>query len=488
MLNRFEGYPINVGMLSRFRTSKEMKETVQQLKNGELDIVVGTHRLLSKDVAFADLGLLIIDEEQRFGVKHKERLKSLKASVDVLTLTATPIPRTLHMSMLGVRDLSVIETPPTNRYPIQTYVMAQNFGVIKEGIEREMQRNGQVFYLHNRVHDIDKVVAQIKDLVPDAAVAHIDGQMPESQLEGILYDFIRGEYDVLVTTTIIETGVDIPNVNTLFVENADRMGLSQLYQLRGRIGRSSRVAYAYFTYQQDKVLTEVGEKRLQAIKDFTELGSGFKIAMRDLSIRGAGNLLGKQQHGFIDSVGYDLYTQMLSEAVAKKRGQATKVKTDATVELGIEAYLPTSYIEDERQKIEIYKRIRQLENNDQYLEVQDDLMDRFGDYPVEVAGLLAVGKLKMLADDALIEKIQREDSDLQLTLSQQGTAKLDTKDIFKALAKTKLKATVGIDDDKMKVKLVIQPKMQQDEWLEQLTQFVEQLSLILAEDDVASAS
>lgn len=488
MLNRFEGYPINVGMLSRFRTTKEMKETVQQLKSGEIDIVVGTHRLLSKDVAFADLGLLIIDEEQRFGVKHKERLKALKASVDVLTLTATPIPRTLHMSMLGVRDLSVIETPPTNRYPIQTYVMEQNFGVIKEGIEREMQRNGQVFYLHNRVHDIDKVVAQIKDLVPDAAVAHIDGQMPESQLEGILYDFIRGEYDVLVTTTIIETGVDIPNVNTLFVENADRMGLSQLYQLRGRIGRSSRVAYAYFTYQQNKVLTEVGEKRLQAIKDFTELGSGFKIAMRDLSIRGAGNLLGKQQHGFIDSVGYDLYTQMLSEAVAKKRGQAAKVKTDATVELGIEAYLPTSYIEDERQKIEIYKRIRQLENNDQYMEVQDDLMDRFGDYPVEVAGLLAVGKLKLLADDALIEKIQRDDSELHLTLSKQGTAKLDTKDIFKALAKTKLKATVGIDDDKMKVKLVIQPKMQQDEWLAQLTQFVEQLSLILAEDDVASAS
>lgn len=487
MLNRFEGYPVNVGMLSRFRTTKEMKETVQQLKDGELDIVVGTHRLLSKDVSFADLGLLIIDEEQRFGVKHKERLKSLKASVDVLTLTATPIPRTLHMSMLGVRDLSVIETPPTNRYPIQTYVMEQNFGVIKEGIEREMQRNGQVFYLHNRVHDIDKVVAQIKALVPDAAVAHIDGQMPESQLEGILYDFIRGEYDVLVTTTIIETGVDIPNVNTLFVENADRMGLSQLYQLRGRIGRSSRVAYAYFTYQQNKVLTEVGEKRLQAIKDFTELGSGFKIAMRDLSIRGAGNLLGKQQHGFIDSVGYDLYTQMLSEAVAKKRGQQAKVRTDATIELGVEAYLPTTYIADERQKIEIYKRIRQLENNDQYLEVQADLIDRFGDYPEEVASLLAVGKLKMLADDALIEKIQRTDDNLHLTLSKQGTAKLDTKDIFKALAKTKLKATVGIDDDKMKVKLVIQPRMQQSVWLEQLAQFVTQLGEILTPAQRAAA-
>ncbi|AVK64410.1 transcription-repair coupling factor [Lactobacillus sp. CBA3606] len=479
MLNRFEGYPVNVGMLSRFRTGKEMKATIKQLKDGELDIVVGTHRLLSKDVNFADLGLLIVDEEQRFGVKHKERLKALKSNVDVLTLTATPIPRTLHMSMLGVRDLSVMETPPTNRYPIQTYVMEQNYGVIKEGIEREMQRNGQVFYLHNRVHDIDKVVAQIKDLVPTAAVAHIDGQMPESQLEGILYDFIRGEYDVLVTTTIIETGVDIPNVNTLFVENADHMGLSQLYQLRGRIGRSSRVAYSYFTYQQNKVLTEVGEKRLQAIKDFTELGSGFKIAMRDLSIRGAGNLLGKQQHGFIDSVGYDLYTQMLSEAVAKKRGQTIKAKTDATIELGIEAYLPTTYIEDERQKIEIYKRIRQLENNDQYLEVQADLIDRFGDYPTEVAGLLAVGKLKMLADEALIEKIQRVDNDLQLTLSQVGTTKLDTKDIFKALAKTKLRATVGIDDDKMKVKLVIQPKMQVADWLEQLTLFVQQLGTVL---------
>ena len=486
MLNRFEGYPINVGMLSRFRTGKEMKETVKQLKDGDLDIVVGTHRLLSKDVKFADLGLLIIDEEQRFGVKHKERLKEMKASVDVLTLTATPIPRTLHMSMLGVRDLSVIETPPTNRYPIQTYVMEQNLGMVKEGIEREMQRNGQVFYLHNRVHDIDKVVAQIKDLVPDAAVAHIDGQMPESQLEGVLYDFIRGEYDVLVTTTIIETGVDIPNVNTLFVENADHMGLSQLYQLRGRIGRSSRVAYAYFTYQQNKVLTEVGEKRLQAIKDFTELGSGFKIAMRDLSIRGAGNLLGKQQHGFIDSVGYDLYTQMLSEAVAKKRGKQAKVKTDATIELGIEAYLPSTYIEDERQKIEIYKRIRQLENNDQFLEVQADLIDRFGDYPTEVAGLLAVGKLKLLSDDALIEKIQRLDSDLHLTLSKQGTAKLETKDIFKALAKTKLRATVGIDDDKMKVKLVIQPKMSESAWLEQLTLFVQQLGAVLAPAEAAT--
>ncbi|MFC6293804.1 transcription-repair coupling factor [Lactiplantibacillus daoliensis] len=488
MLNRFEGYPVNVGMLSRFRTGKEMKETVKQLADGDIDIVVGTHRLLSKDVKFADLGLLIIDEEQRFGVKHKERLKEMKASVDVLTLTATPIPRTLHMSMLGVRDLSVIETPPTNRYPIQTYVMEQNFGVVKEGIEREMQRNGQVFYLHNRVHDIEKVVAQIKDLVPDAAVAHIDGQMPESQLEGILYDFIRGEYDVLVTTTIIETGVDIPNVNTLFVENADHMGLSQLYQLRGRIGRSSRVAYSYFTYQQNKVLTEVGEKRLQAIKDFTELGSGFKIAMRDLSIRGAGNLLGKQQHGFIDSVGYDLYTQMLSEAVAKKRGKQAKVKTDATIELGIEAYLPTTYIEDERQKIEIYKRIRQLENNDQFLEVQADLIDRFGDYPAEVAGLLAVGKLKLLADEALIEKIQRLDSDLHLTLSKQGTAKLDTKDIFKALAKTKLRATVGIDDDKMKVKLVIQPKMSESAWLEQLTLFVQQLGAVLAPAETATPS
>ncbi|MGV0168060.1 transcription-repair coupling factor [Furfurilactobacillus sp. WILCCON 0119] len=483
MTARFEGFPVKIGILSRFDTPAQVKETVAGLKSGEIDIVVGTHRLLSKDVEFKDLGLLMVDEEQRFGVKHKERIKQMRESVDVLTLTATPIPRTLNMSMIGVRDLSVIETPPANRYPIQTYVMEASPVALQDGIAREMARGGQVFYLHNRVDDIEHVVDQIRELVPDARVGYIHGKMGESQLETILYDFIRGEYDVLVTTTIIETGVDIPNVNTLFVENADHMGLSQLYQLRGRIGRSNRVAYAYFTYQPNKVLTEESEKRLEAIRDFTELGSGFKIAMRDLSIRGAGNLLGQQQHGFIDSVGYDLYTQMLSQAVAKKRGQTVQVRSDAEMELGVEAYLPETYIQDQRQKIEIYKRIRELENEDQYVEVDEDLLDRFGDYPREVANLLAVGHLKMSADAALVSKIRREDDIISVTLSTQGTAQFSGEEIFKALSKTKLRATVGTNAGKMVVKLVIQPKMTETDWLTDLSAFVAALA-----DQVVDAS
>ena len=326
MKERFSGFPVEVSLLNRFRKKKEQTETLKRLKAGTVDIVVGTHRLLSKDIVYHDLGLLVVDEEQRFGVTHKEKLKQLKTHVDVLTLTATPIPRTLHMSMLGVRDLSVIETPPANRFPVQTYVMEQNFALVREAIEREMGRGGQVFYLYNRVEDMERKVDEIKQLVPEARVGFANGQMGESALESVILSFLEGEYDVLVTTTIIETGIDIPNVNTLIVQDADRMGLSQLYQLRGRVGRSNRVAYGYFLYQRDKVLTEVAENRLQAIKEFTELGSGFKIAMRDLSIRGAGNLLGSQQHGFIDSVGFDLYSQLLQEAVEQK--QTGIVKAD----------------------------------------------------------------------------------------------------------------------------------------------------------------
>ena len=318
MIERFQDTPVNIGVLSRFRSKKQQNETLAALHEGKMDILVGTHRILSKDVAYKDLGLLIVDEEQRFGVTHKEKIKTLKTNVDVLTLTATPIPRTLHMSMVGVRDLSVIETPPANRFPVQTYVMEHNGALIREAIEREMARGGQVFYLHNRVDDMGKQIDLIQTLVPEARIARAHGKMTESELESVILAFLDGEYDVLVTTTIIETGIDIPNVNTLIVNNADRMGLSQLYQLRGRVGRSNRVAYAYFMYQRDKVLTEVAEQRLQAVKEFTELGSGFKIAMRDLSIRGAGNLLGAQQHGFIDSVGFDLYSQMLEEAVERE--------------------------------------------------------------------------------------------------------------------------------------------------------------------------
>ena len=476
MNERFEGYPISTGMLSRFQTNKQVKETIAGLKDGSVDVVVGTHRLLSKDVDFKDLGLLVIDEEQRFGVKHKERIKQLKSQVDVLTLTATPIPRTLNMSMIGVRDLSVIETPPTNRYPIQTYVLEDHETVIRDGIMRELRRDGQVFYLHNRVADIEKVANQIAELVPKARVGFIHGQMTEKQLEDILFDFIEGNYDVLVTTTIIETGIDIPNANTLFVENADHMGLSQLYQLRGRIGRSSRVAYAYFLYQQNKVLTELGEKRLEAIKDFTELGSGFKIAMRDLSIRGAGNLLGKQQHGFIDSVGYDLYTQMLNDAVAKKRGKKVVEKSDAEISLGLEAFIPSSYISDANQKIEFYKRLRGINQHAELVDIEDDLMDRFGDYPAEVETLINMTDLKLAADLAQIEKITLQKNIINIWLTKKGSQKISGEQIFEALSVTKLKATVTQTNDKMLIKLVIQPKMTSKEWFNQLFEYVKKLS------------
>lgn len=476
MLERFEGFPVNVGLLSRFRTRKQQKETIEQLRTGQIDIVVGTHRILSKDIEFSDLGLLIVDEEQRFGVKHKERLKQLRAQVDVLTLTATPIPRTLHMSMLGVRDLSVIETPPANRYPIQTYVMEKNPGAIREAIHREMGRGGQVFYLYNRVETIERKVEEIQALVPEARIGFAHGQMTEAQLENTLFDFIEGQYDVLVTTTIIETGVDIPNANTLFVENADYMGLSTLYQLRGRVGRSNRVAYAYFMYEQQKILNEVSEKRLQAIKDFTELGSGFKIAMRDLSIRGAGNLLGAQQHGFIDAVGFDMYSQMLSEAVSRKQGKNNQVeKTSVEIDLGVDAYLPEEYVSDQRQKIEIYKRIRELESQEMLDELEDDLLDRFGEYPEEVAHLLTIGQIKMDGDRALIEMIRKQEQKLVFTLSKVGTKRYTVEQLFEALTATDLKASLGVEKEKMVIRLTIPKATDTASWMQEVQRFVKAL-------------
>ncbi|WOV87627.1 transcription-repair coupling factor [Sporosarcina oncorhynchi] len=426
MKERFSGFPVEVSLLNRFRTKKEQTETLKGLKAGTIDVVVGTHRLLSKDVVYKDLGLLIVDEEQRFGVTHKEKLKQLKTNVDVLTLTATPIPRTLHMSMLGVRDLSVIETPPANRFPVQTYVMEHNFGLVREAIEREMARGGQTFYLYNRVEDMMRKVDEIKQLVPEARVAFAHGQMGESALESVILSFLEGEYDVLVTTTIIETGIDIPNVNTLIVHDADRMGLSQLYQLRGRVGRSNRVAYSYFLYQRDKVLTEVAENRLQAIKEFTELGSGFKIAMRDLSIRGAGNLLGSQQHGFIDSVGFDLYSQMLQEAIEEKQTGIVKADIpDVEISLPINAYLPDTYIKDGFQKIQMYKRVKAIENEEDYSELVDEMVDRFGDLPLEADLLLRVGRMKAWGHMAGVESIKKQRSIIEIRLSQEGTAKTD---------------------------------------------------------------
>ncbi len=426
MSERFKDYPITVGLMSRFRSKKQQTETVKGLKNGSVDVVVGTHRILSKDMQYKDLGLLIIDEEQRFGVTHKEKIKQMKTNVDVLTLTATPIPRTLHMSMIGVRDLSVIETPPANRFPVQSYVMEHNGALVREAIEREMARGGQVFYLYNRVDDMTRKVEEIQQLVPEARVGYAHGQMSETELESVILGFLDGDYDVLVTTTIIETGIDIPNVNTLIVYNADRMGLSQLYQLRGRVGRSSRVAYAYFMYQRDKVLTDVAEKRLMAIKEFTELGSGFKIAMRDLTIRGAGNLLGSQQHGFIDSVGFDLYSQMLQEAIDERQtGVKKEVVPEIEISLDVDAYIPDTYISDGYQKIQMYKRVKNIETEEEVTELQDELMDRFGDMPNETDSLLRIARMKVWARQVGVESIKQHGKVVSVRLSETGTASIN---------------------------------------------------------------
>lgn len=480
---RFINFGVNVEVLSRFQTKTQQAEILAKLKKGRVDLIIGTHRLLSKDVEFFDLGLMIIDEEQRFGVKHKERLKELKTQVDVLTLTATPIPRTLHMSMLGIRDLSVIETPPTNRYPVQTYVMETNYGVVRDAVLREISRGGQVYYVYNRVDTIEQKVSQLEELIPEARIGFIHGQMTEVQLENTLLAFIAGDYDVLVATTIIETGVDIPNSNTLFIENADMMGLSQLYQLRGRVGRSNRVAYAYFMYRPEKILSEISEKRLEAIKGFTELGSGFKIAMRDLSIRGAGNLLGSEQSGFIDSVGFDLYSQLLEEAVqAKLGGQKHRKRSNVELSLGLDAFIPAYYISDERQKIEIYKRIRQIDSRTIYEELQEELVDRFGEYPDEVAYLLEIGLLKHFADNALVEKIEKTNFEAVVTMEKSANTMYDPQEYFKALAETTMKASVGEKYGKMTFRFKIE-KRNLVVLMSEIMNFVESLSGIRDEHE-----
>lgn len=474
---RFQNFAVNVDVLSRFRSKKEQTATLEKLKNGQVDILIGTHRVLSKDVVFADLGLMIIDEEQRFGVKHKETLKELKKQVDVLTLTATPIPRTLHMSMLGIRDLSVIETPPTNRYPVQTYVFEKNDSVIRDAVLREMERGGQVYYLYNKVDTIVQKVSELQELIPEASIGYVHGRMSEVQLENTLLDFIEGQYDILVTTTIIETGVDIPNANTLFIENADHMGLSTLYQLRGRVGRSNRIAYAYLMYRPEKSISEVSEKRLEAIKGFTELGSGFKIAMRDLSIRGAGNLLGKSQSGFIDSVGFELYSQLLEEAIAKRNGNAnanTRTKGNAELILQIDAYLPDTYISDQRHKIEIYKKIRQIDNRVNYEELQEELIDRFGEYPDVVAYLLEIGLVKSYLDKVFVQRVERKDNKITIQFEKVTQRLFLAQDYFKALSVTNLKA--GIAENKGLMELVFDVQNKKDyEILEGLLIFGESL-------------
>jgi transcription-repair coupling factor (superfamily II helicase) len=420
---RFAGYPVKVAALSRFQTAREQKKVLRELRGGQVDIVIGTHRLLGKDVEFRDLGLMVIDEEQRFGVGQKEALKEMRSTVDVLTMTATPIPRTLHMAMVGVRDMSVIETPPEDRYPVRTYVIEFHPQVIREAIGRELGRGGQVFFVYNKVHAISSMAAYLQGLVPEARISIAHGQMPEGELEEVMMGFLEGEADILLCTTIIETGLDIPNVNTLIVHDADRFGLAQLYQLRGRVGRSSRIAYAYFTYQKDKALSEEAEKRLVAIREFTELGSGFKIAMRDLEIRGAGNILGPEQHGFISTIGFELYCKMLEEAVAQLRGQKVELEPEPVIELDLEAYIADDYVPDSKQKLSIYKRLAAMREASEVDELADELLDRYGEWPESVVNLLKVARIKALAKKIGIEGITSDQYHLVVRFHQE--AKID---------------------------------------------------------------
>ena len=418
VLRRFEGYPIRVELLSRFRTPKQQKEIIKKLKSGEIDMIIGTHRLVQEDVEFRDLGLAIIDEEQRFGVKQKERFKELRKNIDVLTLSATPIPRTLNMAMSGIRDMSVLEEAPQDRYPVQTYVLEHDNAVINEAIRRELRRGGQVFYLYNRTDTIEAKAAAIREAVPDARIAAAHGQMDEKQLSDIWRDMLEQEVNVLVCTTIIETGVDLPNANTLIIENADRMGLSQLHQLRGRVGRSNRKAYAYFTYPPHKVLSEISVKRLNAIREFTEFGSGFKIAMRDLELRGAGNILGAQQHGHMENVGYDMYLKLLAEAVSEEKGEEnTSADIECLVDLNIEAHIPESYIYSLSQRIDIYRRIADIRSKEDCEDVRDELRDRFGEIPPAVEGLIDIALVRNIAYSLGIYEIRQNDSAVLLYIS-----------------------------------------------------------------------
>ncbi|MCT4542781.1 MAG: transcription-repair coupling factor [Vallitalea sp.] len=412
-LQRMKDFPVRVEMLSRFKSQKEQKKIIEDTKKGLVDILIGTHRIISKDVIFKDLGLLIIDEEQRFGVAHKEKIKKVKQNIDVLTLTATPIPRTLHMSLIGIRDMSVLEEPPEERHPIQTYVLEHNEELIKDAIYRELSRDGQIYYVYNRVKKIDEVADKISKMVPEANVAFAHGQMNERELENIMFDYINGEIDILVCTTIIETGLDIQNTNTIIIQDADRLGLSQLYQLRGRVGRSNRVAYAYLLYKKDKVLQETAEKRLQAIKQFTEFGSGFKIAMRDLEIRGAGSLLGARQHGHMESVGYDLYCKLLEEAIHEVSNEKVEESFETSVELNVNAFIPNTYIKDEIRKLGAYKKIASIENEKDYYDVQEELEDRYGDLPKSVVNLLDIAYIKALANSAGIISIEQKGDNIK---------------------------------------------------------------------------
>ena len=435
---RMAGYPLTIRMLSRFCTQKEMKETLEGLKKGEVDIVIGTHRVFSKDVVYKNLGLLIVDEEQRFGVAHKEKIKQMKKDVDVLTLTATPIPRTLHMSLSGIRDMSLLSEAPVNRHAIQTYVMEYNEEMIKEAIKREVARGGQVYYVYNRVKNIEEMAMTIQALVPAARVAYGHGQMSEKELEQVMVSFVSGEIDVLVATTIIETGLDIPNVNTMIVHDADTFGLAQLYQLRGRVGRSERRAFAFLLYRRNKLIKEAAQKRLEAIREFTDLGSGFKIAMRDLEIRGAGNVLGEDQSGHLEAVGYDLYCQMLNDAILQMRGEGQRIHIDTTVDMELTAYIPSVYVKNEFQKLELYKRIAAISTRDDLEDMTDELIDRYGELPVEVIALLEIALLKNTASARYVTRIKQQEGSIQMTLYHHAPADITRLDAWLKEEKGKL--------------------------------------------------
>lgn len=466
-VQRMKEFPVRVELLCRFRTPAQQKKAIEDLKKGQVDVIIGTHRILSKDVQFKNLGLLIVDEEQRFGVTHKEKIKQLKKDVDVLTLTATPIPRTLHMSLIGIRDMSVLEEPPMDRMPIQTYVMEYDEETVREAINRELRRGGQVYYVYNRVTDIADVALRIAKLVPDARVDFAHGQMSERELENVMYSFVNGDIDVLVSTTIIETGLDISNVNTMIIHDSDRYGLSQLYQLRGRIGRSNRTAYAFLMYRKNVMLKETAEKRLAAIREYTDLGSGFKIAMRDLELRGAGNLLGAQQHGHMNAVGYDLYCKMLNEAVKEAKGIHTMEDFETSVDLNVDAYIPDSYISNEFQKLDIYKRIAGIETQQDYDDMLEELLDRFGEPGKAVLNLLAIVKLKAIAHQGYVTEIKQTGKTVRFTLYEK--ARLNTEG-FPALMQ---KYRRGLQfKNEQEPKFILEP---QGNLILALTEFAEEL-------------
>lgn len=466
-VQRMKEFPVRVELLCRFRTPAQQKKAIEDLKKGQVDVIIGTHRVLSKDVQFKNLGLLIVDEEQRFGVTHKEKIKQLKKDVDVLTLTATPIPRTLHMSLIGIRDMSVLEEPPMDRMPIQTYVMEYDEETVREAINRELRRGGQVYYVYNRVTDIADVALRIAKLVPDARVDFAHGQMSERELENVMYSFVNGDIDVLVSTTIIETGLDISNVNTMIIHDSDRYGLSQLYQLRGRIGRSNRTAYAFLMYRKNVMLKETAEKRLAAIREYTDLGSGFKIAMRDLELRGAGNLLGAQQHGHMNAVGYDLYCKMLNEAVKEAKGIHTMEDFETSVDLNVDAYIPDSYISNEFQKLDIYKRIAGIETQQDYDDMLEELLDRFGEPGKAVLNLLAIAKLKAIAHQGYVTEIKQTGKTVRFTLYEK--ARLNTEG-FPALMQ---KYRRGLQfKNEQEPKFILEP---QGNLILALTEFAEEL-------------